>query len=228
MRKAFVFDLDGTLLDTLADIAASANRLFEAHGWPVRDLEACRLAVGCGFTRLVRLLLPPEVSAVTDEGALAELAAEGRTYYADNPHEATRPYPGMTEALRRLAGMGFALAVVTNKPDEVTQRLIPLKFPDIPFSCILGATSELPLKPHPDMAHRALRALRLGPDECFYVGDSNVDMLTARGAGMPAVGVAWGFRGEEEVRVAGARWIARDTGDLIRLAEGRLDPVRKE
>ena len=224
--KAFMFDLDGTLVDTLADIAAACNLLLEAHGWPQHPVEEYRRMVGNGFRTLIRRAVPPEAADGPDMD-LERLAEEGRELYARRLHDAAKPYPGMTEALRELEKRGFLLAVLSNKPDEMTQAMIPRQFPGIAFAQICGGRNDVPLKPDPAGALRLLRRMGVAPEECFYVGDSDVDMKTAKAAGMTPVGVAWGFRGEEEVIAAGATYLARAAGDLLLLAEGRLPLLKR-
>lgn len=220
--KAFMFDVDGTLLDTLADIAASCNLLLEAHGWPGHPVAAYRRMVGNGFSTLIRRAVPEAALETLDARALERLVEEGRGMYAAHLHEATKSYPGMRETLAELARRGFALAVLSNKPDEMTQAVISRQFPTIPFARICGGRADMPLKPDPAGALAILREMNVRPDECFYVGDSDVDMRTALAAGMTPVGVSWGFRGEEEVVAAGAACVLHRAEDALLLAEGRL------
>lgn len=218
--KAFMFDLDGTLLDTLADIAAACNQLLSLHGWPQHPVSVYRHMVGNGFGTLIRRAVPEAVLASLDARTLAQLVEEGRGIYGQHLQGATVPYPGMTEALRALSERGLLLAVLSNKPDEMTQTLIPQQFPDIAFAQIYGGRSDMPLKPDPSGALKLLQNMGISPADCFYVGDSDVDMKTALAAGMIPVGVSWGFRGEDEVRAAGAAHIVRQAADLVRLADG--------
>ena len=223
LMKAFMFDLDGTLLDTLEDIAASCNLLLEARGWPGHPVAAYRHMVGNGFATLIRRAVPDAVLASLDSGALERLVEEGRGIYAAHLHGATAPYPGMEKTLAELARKGFALAVLSNKPDEMTRAVIARQFPSIPFALVRGGRADTPLKPDPAGALAMLREMRVPPEACFYVGDSAVDMRTALAAGMRPVGVAWGFRGEDEVVAAGAACVLRCAKDALALAEGRLE-----
>ena len=224
--KAFMFDLDGTLLDTLADIAAACNSLLEAHGWPRHPVEAYRQMVGNGFATLIRRAVPGPVLASLDAPALERLVEEGRGLYARHLHGATRPYPGIPAVLAELARRGFALAVLSNKPDDMTQAVIARQFPAVPFARVCGGRAGMPLKPDPAGALALLREMGIAPGECFYVGDSDVDMRTARAAGMVPVGVSWGFRGEEEVRAAGAACVLHRAEEALLLAEVGL-PLRQ-
>lgn len=216
MDAAF-FDLDGTLLDTLADIGGACNRMLAAHGFPEHALPEYTAMVGNGFTRTVERALPAKTAAALSPGEREELAAEARAQYAAHLYDHTVPYAGMSEALSVLAGRGMVLAVLSNKPDAWTVTLIRRFFPDIPFALIRGARPDVPLKPDPQAPRAMLDALGLSPGRCAYVGDSDVDMLTARNAGMTPVGAAWGFRGAAELRDAGARLLAARPADLPEL-----------
>lgn len=220
--KAFIFDLDGTLLDTLEDIAAACNTVLAAHTYPVRGVTDYRQLVGNGFGRLVRGALPPAVREGLAPDALETLAAEARARYGSQMFSRTRPYPGVPEALAELARRGFTLAVLSNKPDNFTAELIPRYFPEIPFALVRGARPGMPLKPDPAGPRAMLAELGLEAAQSFYVGDSDVDILTARNAGMVSVGVAWGFRGLAEVRAAGARYLVNRPDQLPGLAESSL------
>lgn len=221
--RAFIFDLDGTLLDTLLDIGNACNAMLAAHGYPVHPPEAYRQMVGNGFGKLVRRALPADAlerlrTQRPDEQAVEALVHETLTIYAAHLNDATRPYAGMPDALRELAGRGMRLAVFSNKPDEYTRILIDAHFPGV-FSVVRGARPDTPLKPDPAGAFAVAADLGTDPAQCFYVGDSDVDMLTARHAGMTGVGVAWGFRGLEEVRAAGAARLVHHPAELPSLLE---------
>lgn len=207
MDAAF-FDLDGTLLNTLADIGNACNRMLAAHGFPQHALPAYAVMVGNGFTRTVELALPPTVTAALSRKDLEALAAEARACYAGNLREYTVPYDGMPQTLAALADKGMTLAVLSNKPDAWTVELISHFFPKIPFALVRGARPGAPLKPDPEVPRAMLAELGLQAGRCAYVGDSDVDMRTALATGMLAVGAAWGFRGAAELRHAGARLLA--------------------
>lgn len=216
--RAFLFDLDGTLLDTLADIGYACNTMLAAHGYPVHPDQAYRRMVGNGFGMLVRRALPPDAlaelrAALPAEAAVDALVRETRAVYAEHLNDATRPYDGMPQALRELARRGMRLAVFSNKPDEYTRTLVEAHFPGV-FAVIRGARADTPLKPDPAGALAVMAALDAPAGQCFYVGDSDVDMHTARNAGMIGVGVGWGFRGLEEVRAAGAVRLVRHPLEL--------------
>lgn len=212
--KACFFDLDGTLLDTLADIGGACNAVLAAHGYPVHPVDAYRQMVGNGFPVLMRRALPQDVVAQSSDEQLAALIREGRDHYAGHLSLETRAYPGLEAALGRLQDAGLRLAVLSNKPDDLTRALVPLYFPGIRFAAVRGGRQDAPLKPDPAVLLQMAAAMGVTPRDCAYVGDSDVDMLTARNAGMTAVGVAWGFRGEAEVRAAGADTVAADAAQL--------------
>lgn len=209
MIKAFIFDLDGTLVDTLKDIAGFMNGILRERGWPEHPIEDYKRMVGRGFTRLVEAVAPAGTAY-----DFAEFHDYCFALYKDLGPGQSTPYPGALEALRELAGRGAGLAVLTNKPDDIAQRVMAALFPDIPFGIVRGGLPGKPLKPEPDGALEAAAALGVAPAECAFVGDSDVDMLTAVAAGMLGVGAAWGFRDEAELLGAGARVIARSMADI--------------
>ena len=147
--KAFIFDLDGTLLDTLEDIGQACNAVLAAHGYPTHPLAAYRRMVGNGFGRLVRSALPPAALQALTPEALTPLVDEARAWYGRHMREHTHPYAGMPEALTELARRGLTLAVLSNKPDDFTRTLINHYFPQIPFAEVRGGRSDTPLKPDP-------------------------------------------------------------------------------
>lgn len=190
MKTGILFDLDGTLLDTLEDLTDSVNHVLAANGYPSRTISQVRRFVGNGAGQLMRQAAP--------EGADWEgLLAQFQGYYADHCQIKTRPYPGIEEALADLS-REFPLAIVSNKPDPAVKALCASLFPGIPA---MGETAQCPRKPAPDMVKRAMA--QLGVEQCVYVGDSEVDVLTAQNAGVPCVSVLWGFRDREEMETAG-------------------------
>ncbi|MBQ9406983.1 MAG: HAD family hydrolase [Desulfovibrio sp.] len=212
---ALIFDLDGTLLDSLEDIANAGNAILSTHGYPVRSLSEYRQLVGNGFHNLIRNALPPDVSATMPEDALAALITEARSWYANNLYRNTKPYVGLPEALQALARAGHSLAVLSNKPHELTVPLIDHFFPEVPFAHVIGGRKDFPLKPDPTVLLNMLQDMRVAHNQAFYVGDSNVDVFTARNAGLRSIGVAWGFRGVEELRAAQADLIIDSPAQLI-------------
>lgn len=201
MKTAVLFDLDGTLLDTLGDLHQAVNHVLAQFGYPQRTIgEVCRF-VGNGAARLIHLAVP--------EGAEeAPVLAAFQSYYAAHCDILTKPYAGIPEALAAL-GEQYPLAVVSNKPDRAVKELAKVYFPGL---YARGESTDCPRKPAPDMVRKAMQAL--GAERCVYVGDSDVDIRTAANAGVPCLSVTWGFRGEEELRAAGAQYLCHDPKDL--------------
>lgn len=222
---AVFFDLDGTLLNTLDDIGGACNRMLAAHGYPQHPLPAYGAMVGNGFPRTVELALPADVVYGLSPEERQAMVAEARAQYAAHIRDHTAPYAGMPEALATLAARGVMLAVLSNKPDDWTVELIRHFFPKIPFALIRGARPGTALKPDPEAPRAMLAELGLDAAACAYVGDSDVDMLTALNAGMLPVGVAWGFRGAAELRDAGAGLIATEPVELPGLLQAA--PAKK-
>lgn len=214
--RAVLFDLDGTLLDTLADLAAAGNAALRAMGLPEHPVEAYRYFVGDGMERLVRRLLPAECG---DAATLAACGARMRAEYAARWADTTRPYAGVAELLDALAARRLPLAVLSNKPDEFTQLCVARLLPQWRFEVILGAQAGWPRKPDPATALEIARRLAVPPADVLYLGDTNTDMQTATAAGMFAVGVLWGFRTANELLAAGARVLLAQPTELLDLLE---------
>ena len=217
--RAFIFDLDGTLVDSLEDIGQACNDVLASHGYPVHPLPEYRFYVGRGFHKLVNDALPEGEAAKPSSDQLTALIAEARARYGENMCERTKPYAGITDALHQLAADGHALAVLSNKPDDLTVELVRRYFPDVPFALVRGGREGVPLKPEPDAPLDMLRHMDFLPERSFYVGDSNVDIFTARNAGMISIGVAWGFRGADELRAAQADHVIDTPVALTRMAK---------
>ena len=210
--KAALFDLDGTLLNTLKDLANATNRALASAGYPVHPVEAYRHFVGNGLRTLVIRALP---AGEDTSPALDELVKRTGENYARGWAETTRPYPHIPELLDELRGKGIPMAVVTNKPHDWTLLMLERYFPGKPFAFVQGATADLPHKPDPTGALKTAHNLKVMPEEAAFLGDSNVDMYTARNAHMLALGAAWGFRGAEELKAAGADHILKDPLDML-------------
>lgn len=212
MYKAVLFDLDGTLTDTLADIAAAMNRALRLHGLPEWPVDAYRYLVGNGAKVLSE-------RCVRDRQELAPaVRATYQAYYQEHNLVMTRPYDGVPEMLRALADRGLALAVLSNKPDADTKNVVRHFFPDVPFSVVRGQVEGVPVKPDPAGAVAVAREMGIPMGEFLYLGDTDVDMQTARAAGMHPVGALWGFRTEEELRAGGAELLAGSPGDLLKIS----------
>lgn len=190
MRIGILFDLDGTLLDTLDDLADGTNYIMRRFGYPEHTREDIRRFVGNGAKRLLEQAVP--------DGVDPEPAFEAfKFYYAEHCQIKTAPYPGIPEALERLKKV-YPLAIVSNKPDSAVKPLCAQHFPGV---YALGEGDGCPRKPAPDMIFKAMQAI--GVERCIYVGDSDVDVLTAENAGMPCLSVLWGFRDRKSIEAAG-------------------------
>jgi phosphoglycolate phosphatase len=210
--KAFIFDLDGTLIDSLDDLAEAVNRMLDQNGYPRVPLSLFPKYIGDGVRALVTRALPQEVLAKEDIDARV---ADYQRHYEDTWHEQTRPYTGMLETLGDLRARGQKLAVLSNKPDHFTKLCCKHFFPSVPFGPVLGAREGVPRKPDPAAAMEICRELGLSPQDCAFVGDSGIDMATAVNAGMLPVGVRWGFRGETELVEHGAKELVSRPDDLV-------------
>ena len=202
-----LFDLDGTLLDTLEDICGAANHTLRELGYPERTLVEMRRFVGNGAEMQMRRSL----GADADEETVAKALALYKPYYAAHCQIKTKPYAGVLELMAALKAEGFRLAVVSNKPDATTKTLAARFFPGLPA---FGQRDDVPPKPSPDLVFRALDTLGVAAADAVYVGDSEVDVATARNAGLPLAAVSWGFRGRQALAQAGAAVIV-DTAEQL-------------
>ena len=216
MKPGIIFDLDGTLLDTLEDLHAAVNHTMARFGCPSRTIEEVRRFVGNGVDQLVRLSLPGKDS----DPPVEEVIAAYRTYYNAHCQEKTGPYAGILEALTALAGK-YPLAVVSNKPDSAVKPLCREYFGDL-FA--LGERRETPRKPAPDIVWQAMAAI--GVESCIYVGDSEVDILTAQNAGVPCLSVTWGFRDRDVLTAAGGKHFCDDPRQLPETLRAMLEGNR--
>lgn len=212
--KAFIFDLDGTLIDSLADIAESINRMLDARGYPRCEQEVFKQMVGDGMEKLVERALPPNVRS--DE-LIKICVEEYRANYDRLWNVQTKPYPGIVETLAELKGRGVKLGVISNKAHRFTVPMTEHFFGKSCFDHILGQRNEVPRKPAPDGAHEMAAFLGLKTGEMAYVGDSGIDMAFAKASGMRAIGVRWGFRSEAELRENGADVLISSAADLLAL-----------
>jgi phosphoglycolate phosphatase len=217
---AVLFDLDGTLLDTLDDIADSANRALVTQGFPAHPNEDFRRFIGDGVQMLVRRALPEDRR---DDETIARVVVAYRDEYAIGWDVKTRPYPGIAELLDELAGRKVQLAVLSNKPDEFTRLCVAGYLGRWPFRVVLGQREDLPRKPDPTGALRVAAELGVTPAQCYFIGDSVADMTMARRAGMHAVGVAWGFQPVDVLREAGAETIVDRPTDLLPILDHEGD-----
>jgi len=212
--RALIFDLDGTLLNTLDDLADSGNAALAALGLPEHPVDAYRLFVGLGVAELVLRMLPADSR---DESTLKRAGALLVDEYKQRWKSKTRPYPGIVEMLSALRQADLPICVLSNKPQDYTDLTVREFFPDVPFTQVRGSRPEVPNKPHPAGALALAGELGLAPGQIVFVGDSATDMKTARGAGMLPVGVLWGFRDEAELSGNGARHLIKAPGELLPL-----------
>lgn len=209
--QTVIFDMDGTILDTLRDMWASVNVTLDHFGWPPRTMGEVRMAVGNGAAKLIERMVPPDSTAEEARRALEFY----KPYYDAHAQDKTRPYPGVPELVRTLGERGIRVAVVSNKPDESVRQLAGRFFPGL-FPVAIGNRAEFQTKPAPDSTFAALKALGADPAAAVYVGDSDVDIATARNAGLPCISVTWGFRDREFLLAHGAATLADTPEELLR------------
>ena len=191
MKKLVIFDLDGTLLDTIADLAMATNFALKQLGYPTHDAKTIRTFVGNGINKLLERSLPTNEQA---EDTVMKMRMHFVPYYDEHNADLSAPYPGIETLLEILQEKGVMLAVASNKYQEATGKLVAQYFPTISFVEILGQREGIAVKPDPTIVFDILKKANVSPEEVLYVGDSGVDMQTAKNAGVDAVGVTWGFR----------------------------------
>ena len=196
MKKLVIFDLDGTLLDTIADLAESANYALKQLGYPTHDVETIRTFVGNGINKLLERALPPHEQ--TEENVM-RMRSHFVPYYDVHNADLSSPYPGIVNLLEDLQAKGIQIAVASNKYQAATVKLVKQYFPNIDFVEILGQREGINVKPDPTIVFDILKKAKVSCEETLYVGDSGVDMQTAINAGVDAVGVTWGFRPRAEL-----------------------------
>lgn len=209
--KVVIFDLDGTLLNTIADLAAAANHALEAVGFPRRSEAECIRFVGNGITKLLERSLPD--GAKTPEN-VERMRGEFLKYYDEHLWDRTTVYPGMTELLETLQSRGVLLAVASNKYQSATERLVKHFFPQIRFLDVLGQREGFPVKPAPDVVYEILLSSAAQKEDVLYVGDSDVDMQTAKNAGVRVCAVTWGFRTRELLESYHPDFITGEPADI--------------
>ena len=204
MYKLAILDLDGTILDTIGDLASALNHTLETFSLPCITTEKTRSLVGRGLRNLVK-----DASGSTDEDMISKMHSEMVSYYTAHSMERTVPYPGIPEALHSLKESGVRLAVLSNKKDEVTVALCEHFFPGM-FDLCQGEKAGVPIKPSPESVLSVMERLGCSPEDTVYVGDSEVDITTAANAGIDCIIVTWGFRKKEDLEKAGAKVLADD------------------
>ena len=209
MKVGILFDLDGTLLNSLEDLMDSTNYALAQYGCPARSLEEIRCFVGNGARRLIVQALPGKA----DDPDVDEVLATYQTYYATHARVKTGPYAGIPEALAEIQKK-YPVAIVSNKPDKAVKILCADFFPGI---YALGEDAGRPRKPAPDMVYKAMG--EIGVEKCIYVGDSEVDAITANNAGVPCLSVLWGFRDRAEIEAEGGKHFCTDPKDMPAMLE---------
>ncbi|MBI4765515.1 MAG: HAD family hydrolase [Deltaproteobacteria bacterium] len=211
-HKAVIFDLDGTLLNTIGDLTDSMNLTLSRFGFKGHDQETYKYFVGDGIEALVQRALPPENR---DEETVARCVAIMREEYALRWDKKTRPYPGIPELLDALSQKGWPISILSNKPDDSTQMVVAKLLPRWSFQIILGSRPSVPKKPDPTAALEIAGLLNLSPAQFIYLGDTGTDMKTALRAGMFPVGALWGFRTAQELMAEGAQVLIEKPLDLL-------------
>ena len=210
--KAVVFDMDGTILDTLEDLRSSVNHALREHDMPERSSMEIRSFLGSGMVYLIHRAVPEGTDAETE----ASVLASHKAYYPQHCAEQKSPYPGITGLLRAIRNAGIKTAVVSNKSDENVQTLVRDYFDGL-FTAAVGAREGVPRKPSPELVEIALTELGVSQEEAVYIGDSDVDVATAKASGLSMITVLWGSRDKPELLAAGAECFADNTKELARI-----------
>ncbi len=220
-RFAYVlWDCDGTLLDTLSDLAAAANHICTLHGWPTFTEDEYRFKVGNGQRMLVKRFMPAELLA--DEDLVEDVTHEFSAYYAEHKEDRTAPYPGILAMLSTLKDAGIHMGILTNKNQPEAEALIRQAFGDL-IEAVQGCSDDMPPKPEPPMTHALMERLGGDPSTTLMVGDTSVDIACGRNVGLATCGVLWGFRDRAELEEAGADYIAATPDDVVAYIEQEKD-----
>lgn len=215
MYTHVIFDLDGTLLDTIDDLADAGNHVCQSHGWPTHTVDQFKYMVGSGIPNLVSRFTPGGLG----EEELAQALAEFSAYYSEHKEDKTAPYPGVPTLLDALKGAGVRLAVLSNKAHVLAGPVVEHYFPGV-FDYVQGALPDAPLKPDPTLLHALMDQIGAQPETTLFVGDSGVDVLTGKNGGLTVCGVLWGFRERDELKDAGADWIIHSPDQLAAIVTG--------
>lgn len=207
-----IFDLDGTLLNSLDDIHICVNYMLEKYNMPLRTLDEIRMFVGNGIERLLELAVPDGKANEYYE----QIVLEYKEYYGAHCNDNTAPYSHIMEMLEAVKAQGYKTAITSNKNIEATETLKELHFAQL-IDVAMGAKASIRKKPAPDMVIEAMEMLGSKPEECVFVGDSEVDVLTAKNVGLPCIAVSWGFRTKEELKAAGAETIVDTPMGIVEL-----------
>lgn len=212
MYKHVIFDLDGTLLNTIDDLADTGNHVCTLHGWPTHKVAEFKLMVGNGIPKLVERFAPQG----TSQEVLDQAFQEFMDWYGVHKEDKTAPYAGMPEVTKALREAGVSIAVLSNKADVMAGPVVEHYYPGI-FPVVQGALPGLPTKPDPTLLHKLMDRLGATQEDTLFVGDSNVDIRTAKNGGLTGCGVLWGFRSREELEAAGADVIVSTPQELLDL-----------
>ncbi|MBR6502719.1 MAG: HAD family hydrolase [Clostridia bacterium] len=211
MIKAVLFDLDGTLADSLIDLADGVNRAIASKGFPTHEVEAFKYFVGDGIPKMIERALP---ESNRDAATINEIKDIFLPYYAIHYADNTYAYAGMPELVNTLKSQEFIVAVVTNKEQHMANEVVKSLYGDV-FDLIFGKRDGIPAKPDPTAALMAMKELGVTPEECVFIGDSGMDVATAVNSGAVPVGELWGFRKEDELLENGAKYIIRQPQELL-------------
>lgn len=217
MYQSVIFDLDGTLLNTIDDLADAGNWVCRSHGWPTHTVEEYKRYVGNGMAKLAARFVPEDWR--TPEG-IAQVLEEFMPYYDAHKEDKTAPYPGVRQVLERLKEAGVHTAVLSNKAHALVPSIIEGYFPGL-LNFVQGAVDGAPTKPDPTLLHRLMGEMGADPRSTLFVGDSNVDIRTAKNGGLTSCGVLWGFRGRPELEAEGADHIVETPEELTELILGK-------
>lgn len=212
MKKLFIFDLDGTLIDTLADLAESTNQALRRLGFPTHETEEYKFFVGNGVMKLFERALPEEARTTENIGKVRDLFLP---YYDLHNADMSRPYEGMVEVLETLQKKGIKLAVASNKYQRATIKLVKHYYPSIHFTAILGQRQGKPTKPNPSIVYDILKIAQTDKADTLYLGDSCVDMQTGNAAGVDTCGVTWGFRPRTELEKEQPTYIIESRQEIL-------------
>ena len=217
MYTHVIFDLEGTLLNTIDDLADACNHVAKLHGWPTHTVEEYKYFVGNGMTKLAERFVPQDWR--TPEG-VRQVLGEFMPYYDAHKEDKTAPYPGVPEAVKAMKDGGVCVAVLSNKADQMAGPVVEHYYPGL-FPVVQGALPDVPTKPDPTLLHRLMERIGAKAESTLFVGDSNVDIRTAKNGGLTSCGVLWGFRTREELEAEGADFVVSDPRALTELVLGR-------
>jgi len=217
MKRLVIFDLDGTLLDTVEDLGRAVNYVLEQRGLPQHTMDEYRYFVGNGVRLLVERALAASLGAHPDAIQVESVLTDFLAYYMEHKSDHTKPYPGIGEVLDALTSEGIKVAVASNKFIDGTRGLVARFFPSVNFASVLGQREGVPVKPDPQIVYDILAEAGVKAADALYVGDTNIDMRTAAAAGVESVGVEWGFRTKEELVQAGAVHMVSKPQEILKL-----------